>query len=77
MERVANDSSNFRLDPYGEFGPNPDSASGRSDAAKLRLLADWFDAKDDAEGVPASQREVQADLRRIAGIIGSSREPRS
>lgn len=56
------------LDLYGEFGiPITGTADDRPDAEKMRLLADWFDAKDDvAGGVPLEDRQVQADLRRWA-----------
>lgn len=37
-----------------------------TDAAKLRLLADWFDAEQKREGRWSDDAEVQADLRRIA-----------
>ena len=40
-----------------------------TDAGKLRLLADWLDIRDDEQGYPHGSREVQADLRRIAGEI--------
>lgn len=36
-----------------------------SDIDKLRFLADWFDVRDEASG-SSDNREVQADLRRIA-----------
>lgn len=36
-----------------------------TDVEKLRLLADWHDVQDDARDY-TSDREVQADLRRIA-----------
>lgn len=39
-----------------------------SDADKLRALADWFDKYDDDRGYPG-QRDVQADLRRIANNL--------
>lgn len=57
----------FHLDPYGEFGPRTGDAGDRPDPEKLRLLADWFDAKDAAAGV--TDTDVQDDLRRIAGDI--------
>ena len=38
------------------------------DREKLRTLADWFDVYDDKRG--GTNREVQADLRRIAGEGG-------
>lgn len=58
----------FALDPYGEFGPNDDDANDRTDAEKLLLLADWFDAKDNQAGL-VGERQVQADLRRIATLL--------
>jgi len=39
-----------------------------SDSLKLRILATWFDKRDDERGWEGS-REVQADLRRIADGI--------
>jgi len=39
------------------------------DSEKLRLLADWHDARDDLAGVSARGREVQTDLRRIAAQL--------
>ena len=42
-----------------------------SDANKLRVLADWFDAYDDARAY-IGVRDVQTDLRRIANEIESS-----
>lgn len=52
--------------PDHEFGPPPDNARDLSDIDKLRLLAAWFDQRDDQAGVPEAEREVQADLRRIS-----------
>ena len=42
--------------------------SKRTDADKLRLLADWFDERDFRLGI-AGATEVQADLRRIAAKL--------
>lgn len=44
--------------------PHPD------DAQKLRLLADWFDARDKEEGT-LFEDDVQKDLRRIADYLES------
>lgn len=59
----------FVIDPYDEFDgvSTNDDANDYSDADKLRMLADWFDHKDDEAGVTGS--EVQSDLRRIAEAI--------
>lgn len=42
------------------------------DAAKLRVLADWFDDQDRKLGARASGDEVQQDLRRIADYLRNS-----
>lgn len=45
----------------------PDPWELRMDAVKLRVLADYFDAKDFASG--NTDNRVQSDLRRIADYI--------
>lgn len=42
------------------------------DAAKLRMLADWFDGQDRKLGARATGDEVQQDLRRIADYLANS-----
>jgi len=49
-------------------------AERKADAMKLRVLADWFDKYDDERGYDG-ERDVQADLRRIANDIASRRNP--
>lgn len=43
------------------------------DAAKLRVLADWFDERDRQPGVRNTGDEVQQDLRRIADYLSRGR----
>jgi hypothetical protein len=43
------------------------------DAAKLRVLADWFDEQDRKPGARVTGDEVQQDLRRIADYLSRGR----
>lgn len=45
------------------LNPSKDAPEG------LRLLAEWFDIRDDRAGTPAGDREVQRDLRAWADEI--------